>query len=162
MIWQLQIGHSFSPKVGRLRDLSTDCTHLVPFTPYSRAWSHSFLQDVVCAITAAECTDIILLAHAGMCTHAQYTLGIGSLHAAWYRQLLSVLRSSVFAACIHTDKLLRPKQTIQQWQGKNSCKKRDLLSLIGLLSHACRVIRAGRTFLRRMIDISSVPKELNH
>ena len=37
VIWQLQIGHSFSPKVGRLRDLSTDCTHLVPFTPYSRA-----------------------------------------------------------------------------------------------------------------------------
>ena len=57
VIWQLQIGHSFSPKVCWLRDLSTDCTHLVPFTPYSRAWSHSFLQDVVCAITAAECTE---------------------------------------------------------------------------------------------------------
>ena len=60
------------------------------------------------------------------------------------------------------DKLLRLKQTIQRWQGRKSCKKRDLLSLIGQLSHACCVIRAGRTFLRRMIDLSSIPKELNH
>ena len=34
------------------------------------------------------------------------------------------------------------------------CKKRELLSLIGQLNHACRVVRAGRTFLRRMIDLS--------
>ena len=40
--------------------------------------------------------------HAGTCAHAQCTLVIGSLHAAWYRHLLSVLRSSVFAACSFT------------------------------------------------------------
>ena len=61
-----------------------------------------------------------------------------------------------------TDKLLRLKRVIGQWQGKKSCKKRDLLSLIGQLSHACRVVRAGRTFLRRMIDLPLVPKELHH
>jgi len=34
--------------------------------------------------------------------------------------------------------------------------------LIGQLQHACRVVRAGRTFPRRMIDLSMVAKELHH
>ena len=45
---------------------------------------------------------------------------------------------------------------------KEKCQKRELLRLIGLLSHASRVVRAGRTFLRRMIDLSTIPKELHH
>jgi hypothetical protein len=57
------------------------------------------------------------------------------------------------------EKLGRLNDLTRQWR---SCTKRELLSLIGHLSHACRVVRAGRTFLRRMIDLSSVPKELHH
>ena len=61
-----------------------------------------------------------------------------------------------------SDKLLRLKQLIRLWRGKTKCRKRELLSLIGQLSHACCVVRAGCTFLHRMIDLSSVPKELHH
>ena len=43
--------------------------------------------------------------------------------------------------------------------GPEVLQKRELLSLIGQLQHACRVVRAGRTFLRRMIDLSS---SVNH
>ena len=60
------------------------------------------------------------------------------------------------------EKLDRLKGLIRTWQGKKSCRKRELLSLIGQLQHACRVVRAGRTFLRRMIELSTVPKELDH
>ena len=60
------------------------------------------------------------------------------------------------------DKVERLKSLIHQWEGRRSCTKRDLLSLIGHLSHACRVVQAGRTFLRRMIDLSVIPKELHH
>lgn len=60
------------------------------------------------------------------------------------------------------EKLQRLKGLIKSWQGRKCCKKRELLSLIGQLSHASRVIRSGRTFLRRMIDLASVPKELHH
>lgn len=60
------------------------------------------------------------------------------------------------------EKLRRLKLTIQQWQLKRSCTKRELLSLIGQLQHACRVVRPGRTFLRRMITLSTHPKELHH
>ena len=37
------------------------------------------------------------------------------------------------------DKLQRLRETLGSWREKKSCKKRELLSLIGLLSHACKV-----------------------
>ena len=37
---------------------------------------------------------------------------------------------------------------------RRSCTKRHLLSLIGNLQHASSVVKSGRTFLRRMIDLS--------
>ena len=60
------------------------------------------------------------------------------------------------------DKLARLRDIIRQWQGKRASTKRDLLSMIRHLSHACRVVKSGRTFLRRMIDLSATPKELHH
>ena len=48
------------------------------------------------------------------------------------------------------------------WRNRRSCTKRQLLSLIGSLSHASRVIRPGRTFLRRLIDLSTTVSEPHH
>ena len=45
---------------------------------------------------------------------------------------------------------------------KASGKKRDLLSLIGLLSHAATVVRPGRPFLRSLIDAAATTSELGH
>ena len=59
------------------------------------------------------------------------------------------------------EKLGRLKSVVTSWQLRKCCRKRELLSLIGQLQHACRVVRAGRTFLRRIIDLSVVPKELD-
>ena len=52
------------------------------------------------------------------------------------------------------EKLSRIKQMIHSWRSKKSCTKRALLSLIGNLQHASSVVKPGRTFLRRMIDLS--------
>ena len=41
-------------------------------------------------------------------------------------------------------------------------KKRDLLSLIGLLNHAVSVVQPGRTFVRSLIDASTTVKSLEH
>ena len=59
-------------------------------------------------------------------------------------------------------KLEQLKSTLSVWRGRKACTKRELLSLIGLLSHACKVVRAGRTFLRRLIDLSMLTKRLDH
>ena len=40
--------------------------------------------------------------------------------------------------------------------------KRELLSLLGVLQHAAMVIRFGRYFLRRMIDLSATVPKLHH
>ena len=45
-------------------------------------------------------------------------------------------------------------ELLQSWQQRCICTKRELLSLIGKLSFASRVVRAGRTFLRRLINLS--------
>ncbi len=60
------------------------------------------------------------------------------------------------------DKLTRLQSLINQWGEKTVCTKRDLLSLLGHLQHACKVVPSGRSFLRRMINTSTYVKELYH
>ena len=43
---------------------------------------------------------------------------------------------------------------VKEWYGRKSCTKHELLSFIGMLSHACIVVRPGRRFLRRLINLS--------
>ncbi len=45
---------------------------------------------------------------------------------------------------------------------KKSCTKTELLSLIGYLHHACRVIRQGQAFLRCMIDLAAGVRALHY
>lgn len=61
------------------------------------------------------------------------------------------------------DKLESLLQLLQQWQHTNrKISKRQLLSLIGKLSFAAKVVPAGRIFLRRLIDLSAKVKKLHH
>ena len=52
-------------------------------------------------------------------------------------------------------KLANLLQLLNSWAGRHTCSKKELLSLIGSLSFACKVVKPGRTFLRRLIDLSS-------
>ena len=51
------------------------------------------------------------------------------------------------------DKRTRLQTLLQQWGDRKACSRKELESLIGLLNHACKVVRSGRAFLRRMIDL---------
>ena len=57
------------------------------------------------------------------------------------------------------EKLLRLKEELQCW---SSSTKRQLLSLIGMLSYTSKVIRSGRSFFRHLIDLSTSVSELHH
>ena len=50
-------------------------------------------------------------------------------------------------------KLAELKALLADWMGKKSCLKKDLQSLTGKLQHASKVVRPGRTFMRRMFDL---------
>ena len=64
--------------------------------------------------------------------------------------------------CLPHGKLERLQKEIRAWGGKKYCTKRELLSIIGQLQHACCVIKQGRSFLRRMIELSRGVRELHH
>ena len=51
---------------------------------------------------------------------------------------------------------------LQSWNSRKKCTKRELLSLIGSLSFAAKVVKPGRLFLRRLIDLSTTVKKLSH
>ena len=51
------------------------------------------------------------------------------------------------------NKLQRLRGFLHQWGSKAACSRTELESLIGLLNHACKVVRSGRSFLRRRIDL---------
>lgn len=51
------------------------------------------------------------------------------------------------------EKLHRLQALLIGWGDKKACERRELESLIGHLNHACKVVRLGRAFLRRMLDL---------
>ena len=59
-------------------------------------------------------------------------------------------------------KLAELKQLILQWLNKQVATKRELLSLIGHLAFASKVVFPGRTFARRIINLSTTRKNLDH
>ena len=59
-------------------------------------------------------------------------------------------------------KLEEIQSKVLSWLGRRSATKRELLSLIGTLSFATKVVHAGRLFLRRLIDLSTTVERLHH
>ena len=50
-------------------------------------------------------------------------------------------------------KLCELKALVATWLGRKSCTRKDLQSLAGKLQHACKVIKPGRVFLRRIFNL---------
>ena len=72
------------------------------------------------------------------------------------------LDSNEGAIRLPADKLRDLKAQLKTWRTRRACRKREFLSLLGLLNHACKAVRAGRAFLRRLIDVSTRAKQLDH
>ena len=51
---------------------------------------------------------------------------------------------------------------ITEWLDHRSCTRKELESLVGSLGHAGRVVQPGKTFLRRMFELPSIPKKPHH
>lgn len=60
------------------------------------------------------------------------------------------------------DKLTRVQRTVSEWLGKKAARRRELESLLGLLQHAAKVVRPGRRFVRRLIQVMSAAKKRDH
>ena len=62
---------------------------------------------------------------------------------------------------ISQDRLAEIMNELHHWSNRKYCKKRELLSLIGKLSFVSSVVKSGRTFTRRLIDLSKKAKYLH-
>ena len=51
------------------------------------------------------------------------------------------------------EKLERLRSLLVSWRGQDSHTRKELESLAGMLQHASRVVRPGRTFMRRVYDL---------
>ena len=51
------------------------------------------------------------------------------------------------------EKLLDIQQMIQSWLGRPTCRKKEMESIVGKLSHASKVIQPGKTFLCQLIEV---------
>ena len=60
------------------------------------------------------------------------------------------------------EELHRIHQEIASWLGGNKATKQEILSLVGLLQHATKVIRQGRSFVSQMYATAARVKELDY
>ena len=72
------------------------------------------------------------------------------------------INSSNMTMNVPDDKYEETLLILKTWSNRKKCKKRELLSLIGKLSFLCKVVRPGRIFLRRLIDLSCTVKQNHH
>jgi len=60
------------------------------------------------------------------------------------------------------EKLGELRSTLKRWRGMKSCRRRDLESIVGSLNHACKAVRPGRAFKRRLQDLMTTVEKGNH
>ena len=60
------------------------------------------------------------------------------------------------------NKILALSKSLTHWLSRRKCTKMELLSVISSLSFACKVVKPGRIFLRRLIDLSTKVSKLHH
>ena len=73
-----------------------------------------------------------------------------------------VLDTVRMEACLPTDKLHRIRHQVKTWLTKRKATKRQIFSLVGILQHATKIVRPGRTFLSRMYSAATKLKTLSH
>ena len=64
--------------------------------------------------------------------------------------------------CLPAGKVAALQMMITEWLDRRSCTRKELESLVGSLGHAGRVVQPGKTFLRRMFELLSIPKKPHH
>ena len=73
-----------------------------------------------------------------------------------------IIDTNVWQLRISAERLKEIKKDLIVWKGKVKCTKRQLLSLIGKLMFCANVVRDGRKFIGRLIDLSKRVKHLHH
>ena len=66
-----------------------------------------------------------------------------------------LIDSTQMTVSLPEPKLQRTLRLVAEWSGRKAGRKRELESLLGHLQHAATVVRPGRSFVRRLIELLS-------
>ena len=133
--------------------------------PHQPGSSIHYLDDFLFAdpLGTGECGVSLQLAER-ICTRLGVPLAVEKREGpAQVLVFLGIILDSVrMELRLPEEKLQRMSSMVEEWLPRRSCTKKELLSLMGHLQHAARIVKPGRPFLRRMIDLSSSTQELHH
>ena len=73
-----------------------------------------------------------------------------------------VIDSDNMEVRVSTDRVSDILEELRSFQGRRSCRKRELLPLVGKLIFVSRAVTSGRSFVRRIIDLSKRIRHLHH
>ncbi|CAG2214500.1 unnamed protein product [Mytilus edulis] len=73
-----------------------------------------------------------------------------------------ILDSMHMIAKLPDEKLVRIKDILYSYLNRRSCTKREMLSLLGHLNYACKVIIPGRSFVSYLLTLAHSVRELYH
>ena len=73
-----------------------------------------------------------------------------------------ILDATHMEARLPVDKLTRIYHTVANWLDKRNATKREILSLVGLLQHAAKVVHSGQMFVRRIYNVAAKVQEMDH
>ena len=73
-----------------------------------------------------------------------------------------VLDTTSMEARLPEDKLTRLKNEVSQWINHTDARKREILSLVGSLQHATKLVRHRRAFVSRMYATAAKLREWTH
>lgn len=78
-------------------------------------------------------------------------------------EYLGVILDSVTSELrLPLEKIARISTIVDSFKWRKSCTKRELLSLLGHMNFACRCIRPGRSFVSRLIKLSTTVEKLHY
>ena len=141
-----------------------DLLHWILHNVYYIAFILHYLDDYfLCAGSREACAQDMSRMQ-GACAFLGVPLAAGK--TAGPTQQLTYLGIEIDAAAqvvrLPQVKLAALLVLLAAWRGRKKCTKRELLSLIGSLSFAAKVVQPGRIFLRRLIELSTSVRSLHH
>jgi len=73
-----------------------------------------------------------------------------------------ILDTEKMQARLPDDKLIWIKKQLSNWLHQQKATEREILSLVGLLQHASKVVKPGRTFVARMYTTAAKVKKMRY
>ena len=124
---------------------------------------HHILDDFILLTKPAELTEKQREIFMKVCKYLGIPLKMIKLQSGYIVIYLGVELDSIkMEARLPQDKLDKCKDKIQSILAKSTVRRGELESVAGLLNFACKVVRPGRAFLRRIYNIIATSKSKFH